>query len=33
LLLLGWSKVDNAAVEGADPESVVSNVYVPQDFA
>jgi hypothetical protein len=32
-LLLGLAKVDHAAVNRADPEGVISNVYVTLDLS
>jgi hypothetical protein len=33
LVPLGRSKVDHTTVEGADPQGVISDAYVAQDFA
>jgi hypothetical protein len=33
LLSLWGSDIDNPAVEGTDPESIVSDAYVAQDLA
>jgi hypothetical protein len=31
-LLLGWSEVDYTAVDRADPESVLADVYITKDL-